>query len=490
MTDSSDPKPPKSSRRKPSREPATIDLKATVVDTGAGRTDEKDQHWDGMRPEETVAAEPERAFDDAAASPEATLDSAAGTDSIGPEVSSVEPPAYEPVAPEVATQESASQDRLPPDEPPRMKPERRTSPAAIIGSGLLGGLVGAGLVYGLQTWQEPRQAAIAPQNDQRLAQLEQRVGALGQQGSQPGAALQAVDGRIQALEAARGSTDERLQDVQGVAEQAAARAEEALNRQPPSAPPPAPQNDAALAELSSRLSALEGQLQTATQNAANAGSTAQALEQRIAEQDQRAAERERRIGEQDQRLAALSRQLSDENRGAEAASQAGIRVILSERLNDALRNGTPYQEVLDGLRKAGTDGGRLAALEPFAQGGAPTAAALAQGFKPISAVILRDERAASGDWSERLLRMMDQVVTVRTVNEPGSTGVPSVVARIEQALARGNVAEAVAAWETLPEPARRSSEEWGRQAKAVAGAREASQAIAAGALASLNQTAQ
>jgi hypothetical protein len=497
VTDSSDPRPPKSSRRKPAREPATIDLKATVVDGGASRTDEKDEHWDGMKPEETVTGETERALDDAAASPEATLDSAAGTDSIGPEAPSEEPPAHEAMVQEGAAQEPASRSIPPSDGAPRTKPERRTSPAALIGSGLLGGLVGAGLVYGLQTWQEPGRTP-APQNDQRLAQLEQRVGALGQQqGSQPPAGLQAIEDRIRALEAARGAVDERLQAIQGAAEQAAARAEqataraeEALNRQPPSAPPPAPQNDAALAELSSRLSALEGQLQTATQNAANAGSTAQALEQRIAEQDQRAAEWERRIGEQDQRLAALSRQLSDENRGAQTASQAGIRVILSERLNDALRNGTPYQEVLDGLRKAGTDGGRLAALEPFAQGGAPTAAALAQGFKPISAVILRDERAASGDWSERLLRMMDQVVTVRTVNEPGSTGVPSVVARIEQALARGNVAEAAAAWETLPESARRSSEEWGRQAKAVAGAQEASQAIAAGALASLNQTAQ
>ena len=34
MTDSSDPRRPKSSRKKPSREPATIDLKATVIDHG------------------------------------------------------------------------------------------------------------------------------------------------------------------------------------------------------------------------------------------------------------------------------------------------------------------------------------------------------------------------------------------------------------------------------------------------------------------------
>ncbi|MFL5164471.1 MAG: hypothetical protein ACJ8CZ_18815, partial [Microvirga sp.] len=34
MTDSSDSRRPKSSRKKPSREPATLDLKATVIDDG------------------------------------------------------------------------------------------------------------------------------------------------------------------------------------------------------------------------------------------------------------------------------------------------------------------------------------------------------------------------------------------------------------------------------------------------------------------------
>jgi hypothetical protein len=257
----------------------------------------------------------------------------------------------------------------------------------------------------------------------------------------------------------------------------------------------------AAADLSNRLSALEGRVQEAAQEAAgaaqNATNAAQALERRltdlegrIGELQQRAADRDRRLTEQDQRLSSLSQQVTEEGKGAEAASQAGIRVILSERLGEALRSGRPYPDVLDGMRKAGADQPQLAALEPFAQEGAPTAAALAQSFEPLGAAILRDQRAASGAWSDRLLRMMDQVVTVRPLNEPGSTGVPSLVARIEQALARGDVVEAVASWEALPEPARRQSEEWGRQAKAVAEAHKASQAIASNALAALNQTAQ
>ena len=50
--------------------------------------------------------------------------------------------------------------------------------------------------------------------------------------------------------------------------------------------------------------------------------------------------------------------------------------------------------------------------------------------------------------------------------------------------------EAAAAWDALPEPARRLSEEWGRQVKAVAQAQQAAQAVAADALATLNRTTQ
>jgi hypothetical protein len=329
---------------------------------------------------------------------------------------------------------------------------------AMIGSGLLGGLVGAGLVYGLQSWRTP-----SGQDDQRLAQLERRVGALGQQNGVP-----ALDGRIKALEAAGASFDQRLQAAQNAAERAASRAEEAANRPVPSSP--APQNEAALADLSSRLAALENQARTNSEGVAN-------VTQNV----------DRRVAEQEQRLTALSREVTE---GASNATQAGIRVILAERLSDALRQGEPYADILAGLKKAESDAGRLAPLEPFAQQGAPTAAELAQGFKPLSAAILRDDRAADGSWTDRLLRMTDRIVTIRPVNEPGSTSVPGLVARIEQALARGDVADAVAAWQALPEPSRRLSEEWGRQAQARAQADRASQAIANDAITALNRTAQ
>lgn len=469
MTDSSDPKAPKSSRKKHAREPATIDLKATVLDDGAKeadvtKDDPQENPWQNVRPEETIITEPDTAAgaqpEDAVASSEVSLDSGAGTDSI---------------APETAESETASRDDRFESIPPRAAPpERRNSPAALIGSGVLGGLIGAGLVYGLQVWQQPTTA----QDDQRLAQLEQRVSALGQGGGsgQP-VNLQPIEGRLQALESARGPVDQRIQQIQGIAENAASRAEEALNR--PQATP-APQNDAALTDLSNRLAALENQVRTEVQNAVGTVNSVQGSVQSL----------DQRVGQQDQRLAALSQQVTENSRGVENASQTSVRVVLSERLGDALRGGTPYADLLDALKKNGASAERIAALEPFAQNGAPTANDLLDRYEPLEAAILRDERAASGEWSDRLLRMVDKVVTVRPVNEPGATGVSATLARIRQTLAQGDMGGAAAAWNSLPEPAQRMSEEWGKQVTALAGAHQASRELSAESLAALNRSTQ
>ncbi|MBQ0821577.1 hypothetical protein KBI52_15360 [Microvirga sp. HBU67558] len=570
MTDSSDPRRPKSSRKKPSREPATLDLKATVIDDGIAHAGAARDTVgpdtlgpDTLGPEtlgpgtlvpESPAAEtpvgegasettiaagaaPEVILDDTipsgstppaedvVASPEATLDSGAGTDTLPAGASVEEPWKPDTRLSESSFQESPSQESPTPQEssaargqddavpPPQAAPERRSSAGALLGSGLLGGLIGAGLLYGLQAWQ-----GSPAQDDPRLAQLEQRVNALRQQpapSGQPQAATQALEGRLQALETARGDLDQRLQAIQDTAQQAASQAQEALNRPAPEAPQPAPQNEAALADLGNRLSALDEQVranaQAATDAATKAATATQELDRRIADLDRRLADQDRRFGEaerrfsetdrrftdtdrrfaeQEQRLAALSQQAAQNARTAEAAGQSGTKVVLAGRLNDALTSGTPYADVLDSVRKAGADASRVAPLEPFAQQGAPTAETLTRSFEPVETAILRENRGPAEGWTDRLLRMADRVVTVRPVNDPGSAGVPGLVARIRQALEHGDVAEAAASWEALPEPSRRLSEDWGRQVKAVAEARQAAQAISSDALATLNRTTQ
>ncbi|MGO4526311.1 hypothetical protein AB4097_15780 [Microvirga sp. 2MCAF35] len=543
MTDSSDPRRPKSSRKKPSREPATIDLKATVIDEGAapvtspGAEAQETLGPDTLaagapapetisageapetKPDETIPAGSEPPAEDVVASPEATLDSGLGTDTLPPGASVDEPGRQDTILSGSSSQETSTAQARDEAVPPRPVPEQRGSAGALIGSGLLGGLIGAGLLYGLQTWQ-----GSPAQEDPRIAQLEQRVNALRQQpapSGQPQGNVQTLTERLQALESARGDLDQRLQAIQDTARQAASQAQEALNRPMPEASQP-PQNEAALTDLSNRLndlsngvsgrlSALEEQVQTNAQSATNAANAAQQLDGRIADLDRRLADQDRRFGEaerrfseterrftdadrrfseQEQRLATLSQQAAENTRNAEAASQTGTKVVLAGRLNDALNSGTPYADVLDGVKKAGADASRIAPLEPFAEKGAPTAAALARSFDPVETAILRESRGPTNSWSDRLLRMADRVVTVKPVNEQGGTGVSALVVRIRQALERGDVVEAAAAWDALPEPSRRLSEDWGRQVKAVAEAHSAAQAISTDALATLNRTTQ
>jgi hypothetical protein len=352
-----------------------------------------------------------------------------------------------------------------------------------------------------------------PVSDPRVAEIERRIGAL------PSADTGALDRRLTAIEGAQNGLNQRIQAAQTLAERGAARAEEAFNRQPSQAQAPQPpQNNPAVAELGNRLGALEGQLRQQGEQARQQGETAtrerQALTQgveaaataiagverrvgeidrRLADQERRAADQDRRTGDQEGRVAALAR----DAQGATAAQQAGTRLVLANRVDAALRDGAPYADVLDGLRRLGTDPARLQALEPFAGGGAPSAAALAQSFKPLNERVAEEAKpapaAAPGTWTDRLVGLVGQVVSIRPVAgegapeaaPPGSPagGSPSAV---EQALARGDLAAAASAWDALPEPARQASADWGRQLKQRAAAEAASRALAADAVAALN----
>jgi hypothetical protein len=246
-----------------------------------------------------------------------------------------------------------------------------------------------------------------------------------------------------------------------------------------------------MTDLSNRLAALETQVREgvaqAKESAQAAAGATQTLTGTTQTLESATQTLERRIAEQDERLAALSRQVAE---GGSEAMRAGTRVLLADRLSDALRTGAPFGDILKGLQRFQTDPARLAALEPFAKDGAPTAAALAQSFQPLSERILRETGPSSDSWSDRLLRMMERVITIRPVDEPGSNSPSSLVARIRSALSRGAFAEAAAAWDALPEPGRRVSEEWGRQLKQRAAADNAARAIAADAIAALNASTQ
>jgi hypothetical protein len=75
---------------------------------------------------------------------------------------------------------------------------------------------------------------------------------------------------------------------------------------------------------------------------------------------------------------------------------------------------------------------------------------------------------------------------VRAADDKGGNDVPSLIARIQTALANGSLREAAAAWDVLPEPARHLSEDWGRRLKQRIAAEEAVQKISDRALSALD----
>ncbi len=201
----------------------------------------------------------------------------------------------------------------------------------------------------------------------------------------------------------------------------------------------------------------------------------------------------------DQRLADLAKAV--EGRAEASSVQAALRVVASDRIASALNTGAPYADALATLKQLDPgQAGALAPLEPFAQSGAPTAASLAQSFQPVAAKLNAAALAARqkavaerGSIADRLTSMAESIVSVKKVGSEGAAPAPSNaadpteagVAKIQDALARGAVAEAAQAFDALPEAARKEAAEFGQRLKARAAAGEAARARLAASFAAI-----
>ena len=177
MTDQSNPAP-KIPRKKNRGAPATVDLPATVVGDEVAISDPGAVEAERIR--EAVAIEMGAPVTDESMS-------FAGSDKT-------EPPPSRPSQGDWQADEAKAS-----AQPPR---RGSYSIAPIIAAALLGGVVGAGLLFALQGLSDDS-------NDLRLVALEQRIASLPQAGSQV-AAIQGLTSRVQALETARAANEQRL----------------------------------------------------------------------------------------------------------------------------------------------------------------------------------------------------------------------------------------------------------------------------------------
>ncbi|MGL4437939.1 MAG: uroporphyrinogen-III synthase [Bosea sp. (in: a-proteobacteria)] len=253
----------------------------------------------------------------------------------------------------------------------------------------------------------------------------------------------------------------------------------------PSSPP--------LAEISARLAKLEAprppqsvpDLQAVVQSAIQSAPVAaqvrdqiNGLERRIGELAARPqggnatadnaalAEMRARLTESERAAQALAPRLEEiekvaRNVGAPSASATGAaKLIVADRLTRALAEGRPFTTEMTALTALGATAEPLRVLGPMATSGAPAMTVINAEFRKLRPVFVAEPASPDAPWSERLLKLTDGLVRVRSTGAVQGASPAAVASRIDQALQRGDVGAAATAFAELPEPARRAGEAW------------------------------
>lgn len=424
------------------KRPNTIDLKATEI------TPEPVE-----RAEQPAAtgAPASRSEAETATKDESSDEAGAGSTDAGPEAGS--PPPRDPPS-------SAST----PSPGNRLWPLIAIAAAAIV-------FFAAGLVAGpwLATRQQPASATASssPELVARIDKLEKQLGEPRKDDSQ----LQA---RLAKLEAQLGAP--RAADQQLLARIVAAEA----------AVKTLADMTAAREKRSDEIAALAHEARNHASNAVSAAETAQksqtaspearadldALTTRIATLEQSARTSQ----------AELAKRLSaDDSKGRFAISAIALR--------DAVNSGMPFAAELAAVKSLSGDAAAVAALEPFASSGVPSAASLGRelaGLMPAIWKIARKDEVQQGTFLERLQSNASKIVRIRPAGEVAGDDPTSVSARIESRADRADIRGALAELSKLPADARAPAESWVKKAEArnaaIAAARNISQ-TALGALA-------
>jgi hypothetical protein len=369
-------------------------------------------------------------------------------------------------------------------------------------SAVVGALVGAA-VAGAGVWFLGPRPAGESDLVARLENLERT-----QPASAPAAALSALEKRVGALEAAvSGSPDkaaaaaygQRIEALESAALSAKAAAD--ANKDAVVQAQSAHEDAAKALALATTLAKSANNAATPTDQAPGAPiSDAGALEARIVKLEASLAALDHSpmdIGAVNQRLGKLEGELAAPKSETRVAAEpvgpnrdAGAALaVIAQSVNDRLRTGAPYSIEQTALEHLGADTAKLAILKPLAEKGAPTASALAAEFaKNAPAVRAASAPQSSGGVVDRLMSNMSKVIRVTPVGEVAGDDPAALVSQIDGALGRGQIAEAIAAWARLPDPARQASQDWAARAQSRVAADKAAQGVLDDAMAQLAST--
>ena len=206
---------------------------------------------------------------------------------------------------------------------------------------------------------------------------------------------------------------------------------------------------------------------------------------------------EARVQSLDQRVAAAeteARTAKSEGLAREAPvaalarrSEATSLAVVAQSMGQALDQGAPFESALAAAAGLGAEAAKIAPLQAIAKTGAPTSRAIALLWAAEVRAALDATLEPEGDqgWLDRLKAGAARVVRVRPAGEAPGDDPAALIGRIDAALGRGAIGEALAAWNRLPEPAKAASRGFAEAARKRVAAEEAVKALTSGAVADI-----
>lgn len=249
--------------------------------------------------------------------------------------------------------------------------------------------------------------------------------------------------------------------------------------------------EAQMKTLSDSLAAIDrrlGDIAVAAQSAQERAEAASAAAKGAADNSVRRSDLEAVAG----RIATLEsavKALSD----ATARRSAGVNdrparaAVAAEALRAVVERGAPFQAELAAVKSFAADPNAVAALEPFAATGVPSAVDLAHELSELTPSLLKVSGTEPNDGSflGRLENNAKNLVRITPVGAPAGDDPLSIVARLNAEAARADIAAALDDIARLPQSAKTLAQPWVQKASARDKAIAASRRIAADALAGL-----
>ncbi|MCP4185726.1 MAG: hypothetical protein GY761_20885 [Hyphomicrobiales bacterium] len=149
-----------------------------------------------------------------------------------------------------------------------------------------------------------------------------------------------------------------------------------------------------------------------------------------------------------------------------ATGERLAKSVAINALKSALDSGKPYAAALASLETLAGTLEPLEQLRPKASSGIPTSKTLLNEFHEMhSKLLLAASNGGNAGLSDRVMFSIKSLVTI-TSNEPLSGDTPeAIISRIDAGLKSGNLRQALAEWNSLPEQARSISQFWADKIK-------------------------